>query len=273
MKKIIISILGIIVLINVSLVPVKNLASVDNNTLGIRYTIWDDDYYKNSLAIRIVYVGISILIIGIPSYLIMSFLEKKIGETKPKKNNINYLSGIEDVAIDKVYMFLYNENVGALKEKLFLKFVEYKTAVMQNDFNKLQLILYKNYYDIITKQLGEYNKLGYKCVSHTFVTKGTKIGDIHEEGNLVVITAYLQVNYYDYIENNEGVVISGRQLENVDEFFKIEYIISKKKDDIACLNCGKKVYLENTGKCPYCGTEVLIEAKDYLIRNIEKLGE
>ena len=105
MKKVVISILGIIVLINISLVPVKNLASVDNE-LGIKYTIWDDDYYKNNLAIRIVYLGISILIVGIPSFLIMSYLEKKIGDTKPKKANLNYLAGVEDVAVDKIYTYL-----------------------------------------------------------------------------------------------------------------------------------------------------------------------
>ena len=272
MKKIIISVLGIFLLINMSLVPVKNLASVDNE-LGIKYTIWDDDYYKNDLITRIIYMGVSVLIVGIPSYLIMRLLEKKIGDTKPRKKDINYLAGVEDVSVEKIYTYLYNENVSSLKEKLFIKFVEYKTAIMQNDLNKLQSLTTKSYYDVISNQLQEYNKLGYKCTSHTFVTKSNKLGDIHEEGNLVILTSYLLINYYDYIENSEGAVISGRKLENVDECFKIEFIISKNKDNIACLNCGKKVYLENTGKCPYCGTEVVVEAKDYLIRNIEKIGD
>ena len=272
MKKVIICILGIFMLINICLVPTKNLAGKDNNIISIKYTIWDDDYYRYSLGGRVLYLGISILIVGIPSYIVMRLLEKKIGDTKPK-SKINYLLGVDDVSIEKVYTYLYSENVAALKEKLFLKFVEFKTALMQNDLNKLQLLLYKPYYDITTKQLEELNKLGYKPISHTFVTKGTKISNITEDGNLVVITLYIQVNYYDYIENSEGVVITGRKLEAVDEFYKLEFVITKNKDNITCLNCGKRVFLENTGKCPYCGNEVIVDAKDYLIRNVEKLGE
>ena len=87
---------------------------------------------------------------------------------------------------------------------------------------------------------------------------------------MFIINLYILVNYYDYIIDKEKNVIAGRQVESTDNCYKIEYIITKNKDNISCLNCGKKVYLEKDGSCPYCGSPVIIEAKDYIIRSITK---
>ena len=269
MKKII-SLFAIFIII-FQLSPKPTMALTDTKTtLGIKYTIWDEDYEEKNLTTQIVYYGISFVAVGVISYFIMSNIKKHMGDTKPIDTNPSKINTIEDVATEKVYTYLENENVSSIKEKLFLRFVDYKTSYMNFEFEKLKSICETNFYNNTVNQLNNLISNGYINISHTFVSKKIKVGNIYEEGNLIVIDLYLLLNYYDYIEDKDKNVIAGRKLESVDNNLKIEYVITKNKDNITCLKCGKKVFLEKEGPCPYCGALVKIEAKDYVIRNIMK---
>ncbi len=271
MKKVLISLIGLFLLFSISF-PSKCMAKNEvSNTIGIKYTIWDDDYYQNDLGIRIVYFMISFLIVGIPSFLIMKWLENIMGGNTKPVSKVLYIDRLEDVSMDKVYTYLNNENITSLKEKLYLKFVEYKTEFMNFNYAKLQQLCYITYYNEVVNLLNNLMQNHQVDISHSFTRLGSKIGDIHEENNLIVIEFYLQLDYYESLEDDKGNVISGSRLNTIKDCFKIEYVITKKKDDITCLNCGKKVYMEKDGKCPYCGNDVIIEAKDYLIRKVDKI--
>ena len=269
MKKIISIILIFIVLLQINTKPIKSFSNT-NPSLGIKYTIWDDDYEEKTLTTQVIYYGISFIVVGSISYLLMSQIQKHMGDTKPIENQPSIINSIEDVAIEKVYTYLSNENVSSLKEKLYLKFVDYKNSYMKFEFEKLKSICETNFFNNTVNQLNGLIANNYVNISHTFISKKIKIGNIYEEGNLIVIDLYLLVNYYDYIEDKDGNVIAGRKIEPVDNNLKIEFIITKNKDNITCSKCGKKVFLEKEGPCPYCQELVKIEAKDYIIRNISK---
>ena len=268
MKRLLYLIIIITIFIPLSITPTKSFS--DNNLLGIKYTIWDDEYEEKDTPTRIIYYSISFVVVGTIAFITMSEIKKHMGDTKPIEKKPSIINAIEDVSTDKIYTFFSNENISSLKEKLFLKFVDYKTSYMNFDYNKLQNLCEINLYNYIVNQLNSLTNNGYVNISHTFVSKKIKIGDIHEEGNLIVIDLYLLVNYYDYYEDKNKNVVAGRKIEPIDDSLKIEYIITKNKDNITCLNCGKKVYLEKEAPCPYCGTLVKIEATDYLIRSITK---
>ena len=268
MRKKIILLIFTLLFLQISIKPIKSFS--DNNIMGIKYTIWDEDYAEKETGAKILYYSISFLAVGTISYIIMASLKKQMGDTKPIEKKPLLINAIEDVAAEKVYSYLTNENVSSIKEKLLLRFVDYKTSCMNYEYEKLKTICEKSFYDQTIGVLNNLAANNYTNISHTFVSKKIKVGDIHEEGNLIVIELYLLINYYDYIEDKDKNVIAGRKLEAVDNCYKIEYIITKNKDNITCLNCGKKVFLEKETTCPYCGKIVKIEAKDYLIRSITK---
>ena len=271
MKKVILKILGLLLFFSIILVPIKCMAKNEvSNTIGIKYTIWDDDYYKQNMVMKSLYFVISFLIIGLPTYFFMKFIEKSIGdvsEDNTYQKELHMLS-VQDVSMEKIYTYLNNENISSLKEKLFLKFVDYKNACSTFDYNKLQTICYSVFYNSLAQVLSNMANNGQIGVSHTFIRKDEKISDIYEDGNLIVIVVHLYINYYNYIQDSSGTCISGSMVKPIEQCVKIEYIISKNRDNIECLNCKRKVFLENNGNCPYCGSPVVIEAKDYLIRSI-----
>ena len=269
MKKIISMFLIFIILLQLDTKPIKSFSD-NSNLLGIKYTIWDDDYEEKDTITQIVYYGISFIIVGTISFLAMNSLKKSMGDTKPSKTDLQFITSIEDVAIEKIYTYFSNENISQLKEKLFLKFVDYKTSYMKYDYNRLQVICDTNLYNYIVNELNTLRQNGYSTYSHSFLLKASKIGDIHEEGNLIVTSIYLQLNYYNYVEDGNKNVIAGKKLEPIEECLKLDYIITKNKDNISCLNCGKKVFLEKNGNCPYCGATVTIDAPDYKLRSITK---
>ena len=267
MKKIIIGILGIITLFNVSLVPSRSLSSSDNySTIDIKYTIWDDEYYNKDLIIRILYFSFSSFLVGLPAFLLMLWVDSMIGNVK-KEKKVLLIDRLADASLEMIYTYLRNENISALKEKLYLRYVDFKTAIMKYDYNKLQSICFPSYYNQLVNVLNNMASNGQINVSDDFIRKGCKISNIHDEGNLVIIDFYLQLEFLDYVEDANGNLIAGSKLEPVSQCVRIEYVITKNKDDITCLNCGKRVFLDHDGKCPYCGNPVIIEAKDYLIRS------
>ena len=268
MKKIAIILVVLTFFFQISIKPVKSFSNSD--LLGIKYTIWDDEYEEKNTTTKIIYYSISFVVVGTISFLIMSKLKKHIGDTKPVETKPSIINAVEDISSDRLYSVLTNENISQLKEKLFLRYVDYKTSYMNYDYNKIQSICTTSFYNNTINELNNLITQGLVNISHTFVSKKVIIGDIHEEGNLIVIDFYLLVNYYNYTIDKNKNVVAGRQLESIDESVKIEYVITKNKDNITCLNCGKKVYLEKDGQCPYCSSPVTIEAKDYLIRSITK---
>ena len=269
MKRITFILILLLFTFQLTIKPSKSLSDT-NNILGIKYTIWDDDYEEKNTTTKIIYYSISFLVVGTISFIAMRFLHKSMGDTKPLSKEPLFINGIEDVAMEKIYTYFTNENISKLKEKLFLMYVDYKTSYMNSDFNKLQVICEKNLYNYIINEMNNMKQKGYINIAHSFVLKQSKIGDIHEEGNLIVISIYLQLNYYNYIEDANKNVVAGRKIEPTEECLKIDYIITKNKDNISCLNCGKKVFLEKNGNCPYCGTLVTIDAPNYQIRTITK---
>lgn len=271
MKRIVLLLITFLFIIQLSIKPIKSFSNINTSeTIGIKYTIWDDEYEEKSKTTKIIYYSISAIVVGVISYLIMNRLKKSMGDTKPVEKKTPIINAVEDLKAEDIYTYFNNENVSQLKEKLFLRFVDYKTSYMNFEYEKIKSISEVNFYNKTLTELNALMKSGYTNISHTFVSENIKIGNIHEEGNLLVIEMYLLVNYYDYVEDQSKNVVAGRKLESVEECFKIEYIITKNKDNIICLNCGKKVFLEKDGVCPYCGTPVKVEATDYLIRNITK---
>ena len=268
MKRIASIIILLTIFFQISIRPLKSFSN--DNLLGIKYTIWDDEYEEKDTTTKIVYYSISFVVVGTISFFVMSEIKKHMGDTKPIEVKPSIIHAIEDVASEKVYTFLTNETIGSIKEKLFLRFVDYKASYTAFDTNKLKLICEPNFYNKTANELKAIADNGYVNVSHTIISKINKIGDIKEEGNLIVIDLYLLINYYNYIEDQNKNVIAGRKVESIDEGLKIEFIITKNKDNITCLNCGKKVYFEKDAPCPYCGALVKIEAPDYLIRSITK---
>ncbi len=263
--------ISLILFFHIFILPAKNLAGSEySSTMDIKYTIWADDYYQHDLKDRIIYLVISCLVVGAPSFTIMKLIQKKAGDTTQTNSKLSYINSVEDISIEKIYTYIKNENVSSFKEKLFLKFVDFKNSFMEFDYNKLQQLCTKDYYRMVANELNTLLQKGYINYCHTFVIKKSKISDIHDEGNLVITTFFVTINYYNYVENREKEVIYGRKIEAVEDCYKIEYVITKDKDNITCLKCGRHVYLEKDGECPYCQSPVIIEAKDYLIRNITK---
>ena len=103
----------------------------------------------------------------------------------------------------------------------------------------------------------------------------------HKEGKLEVVSVALGTNYYDYIVDKEGKMVSGSDKIKSHSVYLLSFsrkiggktisnIKSDKDGAICCPNCGGKI-INSFSECEFCHTILYNSTENWLLTHIEEM--
>ena len=202
---------------------------------------------------------------------------KRVASKEYFKSNVikyggtNIIKGYKDVTKDKLEKFNITD-INTLKDFVYDTFYQFELAYNNLDYNVMKSIstkeLYNNYYTGISLDL----KTGKKRIINDIERKKVIIYGLDSTSIKQTILAYIEVEYYNYIIDKNGDVISGNRQHKTKEKFEVIMRKDFEREDIyKCPNCGATL----TGnKCSYCRTTLKnVEFKISSIKRLVKIDE
>ena len=179
--------------------------------------------------------------------------------------------------VDSGILKQYEIDSESFKSMVFEKYVDIQNAWSDFDYDKLSTLLTDEIYNSYIMQLDALKIKSQKNIMSDFKYINSKIIGINEENGIINVNVYLNVEMYDYVVDKKNKVVRGSDKKKID----IEYIITfvksanktKSKKDVICPNCGANIKAVSGGKCSYCGTKVVIDAKDYVMSKKTSIGQ
>ena len=160
--------------------------------------------------------------------------------------------------------FLYNA---------YNMFLETQNAYSNFDHKTLKALLVNDLYLDYKNSLQVLNDSKRKCIKEYFTKERFGITNIKIENGVVIAETYLQVNFYDYIVNHLGHIVSGHNNIKAYYVYKITYTTTPthNKKVKFCPNCNAEIK-NNTSKCEYCKTFLGPKNYNWIISNIEVIS-
>ena len=115
-----------------------------------------------------------------------------------------------------------------------------------------------------------------KNTMNGFELINSHIISLKEENGKYIAKVYLNVKFYDYIENiDNGVVLRGAKNRKLNNIYILTFISTKeeKKEINICPRCGAPVEGNSTGICEYCKSKLINETHDWVMSKKEKISQ
>ena len=173
-----------------------------------------------------------------------------------------------DISEDRIKELLPDETLGSLKHMAFEKFIQIQNAWMDFDNDKLRELCTDELYNTYVADLDVLKIKNGKNIMSDFDQEEIKIVDIKNENDIVTVTVYLRVNFYDYVINEKDqTVIRGNKTYKITNNYNMDFVRVKKKPkkEIRCPNCGAEVKAVTSGKCEYCGSTIVVNANEFVL--------
>lgn len=169
----------------------------------------------------------------------------------------------------------YGINKEQFKQMVFDKYVAIQEAWMNFDYDKLRVNLTDELYNTYMMQLDALKLKNQKNIMSDFDKINVKITNIRDENGLLNVSAYLRVTMYDYVVDGSGSVVRGNDKRKIDIEYIVTFVKSSKDEhgDTICPNCGAKIDAVANGKCDYCGSTVVVDAKDFVLSKKTCIGQ
>lgn len=184
--------------------------------------------------------GIGILIFFLIAWIILA---RKLLKPEPKAIKVNLADRYNDLKDKEI-------NVFGIKSDLFKKmacnnFINIHNAFMEYDYDMLRKYLTKDLYDYYYEQLEGLKKRKYKNIIKDYEVLNTKIYQVINEHDMLIVNVYLNIRMFDYmIDINTGECINGDENNQIDYEFELSFVkeedgrfLLRKK---ACVNDMKK---------------------------------
>ena len=170
---------------------------------------------------------------------------------------------VEDYEIKEI---LPDETRESLVNKLYLKFVEIQKAWMDFDYDKLKELCTDELYNTYYSQLEALKiKNGKNIMDNFELIVGDIIGLTKDE-NLITVTMMLKVRFHDFVINSETKkVTKGRDDIMMENTYNLVFVKASEENEDVCPNCGAKINNVTSGECEYCGSEIIIKPRDYVL--------
>ena len=195
----------------------------------------------------------------------------KSGNNKTNTSALNNsLVELDDEIISK-----YKIDKESFKKMVYDKYVLIQKDWMNFNYQGLEKNLTNELYNTYMMQLDVLKLKNQKNIMKDFELIDVKIINIKEENNLLNIETYLNVEMYDYVIDKDEKVIRGSNTHKIN----IEYLItfvkkSDNKDNIMkCPNCGASVDIVTSAKCEYCGSIIVVDARDFVMSKKTCIGQ
>lgn len=165
--------------------------------------------------------------------------------------SIDHSDEISDEEIKKIIPNFNREKF--LKER-FDDYVMIQNAWTNFNYDTLRSILTDELYNQYVMQLDTLKIKNQKNVMSEFEYRDSKITQISNENNQIMIKVEMIVSFYDYIAQDK-IIVRGNPNAKVIQHYEMTFVCSMTKLD-TCPNCGAKLEGNASNKCDYCGSVV-----------------
>jgi len=220
------------------------------------------EYTRESYIIAAIYGLIIFGIIGIQCIIFLPYIknDKKLLYNKLKEEDANKV--IPDFDINEFNF------------KAYQIFYDVQMAWMNLDYDKLKELLTDELYNSYVMQLEALKVKEQRNVMKEFVLNESSIVELKEENGYYIAKVYLDVKFYDYVEEiKTKKVLRGNSNNKVNNIYIITFISTKGKSNNInkCPNCGAKVEGNVTGICNYCKSKLINENYTWVMSKKEKI--
>lgn len=243
---------------------------------------WDHDYGSSSSSSSgsssssspIVSSIIVLIYISVILYVISSAVLSNIrSSTRRRKNRrdgigdkLNKHAGLW--ASEHVGDFIPGYDKDKLLSELYQNFIDVQNAWMEFDYDALKRLCTDELYESYKSDLEILKAQNGKNIMNNFRLVNSRIIDIKEENEKVIITIFLEVKFHDYvIDVDTNKVTRGNKNTVMDNRYNLVFVTSKSDTGI-CPNCGAKI---ESRDCSYCGSHIDSLDKGFVLSNKSRI--
>ena len=175
-----------------------------------------------------------------------------------------------------------NFNEQAFLEKIGNDYMQMQDAWESRKWEPMRAIMTDALYNQMARQLQELVNAGRTNHIERIAVLETRIVRYAVEGDDDVLVVRLSTRICDYTtDDRTGEVVSGSKTREL--FMVYEWKMTRQKDQltqdeaemtqVSCPNCGAPLEINQTGKCPYCGSVVTLAKHDWALSSIKGISQ
>ena len=224
-----------------------------------------------------------LLIIGLMIFFaIKDFIDKLRGKTpegKPAGAQITPDSALKPMREYRVLDPGFNE--AAFREHMSNLYVQMQQEWHNRNIEPLKPYMTDAFWNQMDRQLDQKRRAGQTpCTERVAVLEATPRGFYQSAGmDHIVIRVRARLTAY-ILDDRTGKVISGSR--NKEKFMEYEWDVCRKSgvitgsagmQSVSCPKCGAPLNINQTAKCPYCGSIVTLVNEDWALNNIKGVSQ
>ena len=246
-------------------------SSSSSSSFGSSHSSSHSDY-SNTIALD-ADLELVIKVVGISVALIMVILIILLLIKTSDTNNDNEIYKLSEEEANKV---IPNFDIEEFNKQAYQIFYDVQMAWMNFDYDKLKEFLIDELYNSYVMQLEALKVKCQKNIMKEFVLKEVYIFALKEENGHYIAEVYLDVEFYDYVENIKNKkIVRGKSNIKVNNFYTLTFICTKEKSHNIneCPNCGAEVKGNATGTCKHCKSKLINKTYNWVMSKKEKIDQ
>lgn len=168
------------------------------------------------------------------------------------------------------------------KEKLSNLYIQMQQQWTKKDISSLRPYFTDMMYAQIDRQLESFRKQKMTNYVDNIAVLGIDLMGWKQQGDQDQIVAIVRARIIDYTKSDvDGRLISGSETQ--EKFMTYEYTLTRTTGlqteetphmtTITCPHCGAPVDLNQSAKCPYCGSVLTVRTHDFVISQIQGISQ
>lgn len=211
-------------------------------------------------------VGLPLLIASLITRRTRTYIRRR------KKEPLKFKSTEQEI----VKQLIPNFNIEEFNFKVYQTFYNVQMAWMEFDYEKLKELLTDELYNNYVMQLDTLKLKNHKNTMKDFELIEICLNSLKEENDKYIAEVYLQVKFYDYVENiKTGMVLRGTPSRKLNNIYKLTFIRTKDESNNIneCPQCGAPVEGNSTGVCEYCKSKLVNNNYDWIMSKKEIVNQ
>ena len=207
---------------------------------------------------------------GIPIFLVVLSNKNLKAQRERREQKVKEMfKPIEQEAVNQV---IPNFNIEEFNFKAYQIFYDVQMAWMDFDYDKLKELLTDELYNNYVMQLDALKLKNHKNSMKGFELIETCLSSLKEENDRYIAEVYLNVRFYDYVENvKTGMILRGTPNRKLNNIYKLTFVRTKDESNNIniCPQCGAPVEGNSTGICEYCKSKLINNNYDWVMSKKE----
>ena len=249
----------------------------NDNDYNNYYSSSNRSEYSGNVSVDSLLLMLSFFVGPIISVLIFTYILKLLTKNIINKNQPHQIiKQYPSLNQSQVNEIIPNFNIEEFNFTTYQMFYDTQIAWMNFDYDKLKELLTDELYSSYVMQLDTLKVKNHKNTMRGFELIDSHIIDLKEENDIYVAKVYLNVKFYDYIENiNTGMILRGTTNRKLNNIYVLTLIKSKEETNNinVCPSCGATVEGNSTGICEYCKSKLINKTHDWIISKKEKINQ